>query len=598
MTSPLPVSFDPLKTGNFPGKILGMLRYSDEFSSIALTVEPTHDAVPTVWVKSAELRPILAGLKKAATAPLMLFDLTAIDENERTHRVGPPDASFTVVYHLMLLDRQAEEARIKVALPAVDPGILTITDLWSNANWYEREVWDLFGIRFEGHPFLRRILTPPTWTSHPLRKDHYARATEMPPYSLTEDQEEHEQAAMRFDPSVWGMKRHSDHSDFMFLNLGPNHPSVHGVFRIVLQLEGERIVDAVPDIGFHHRGAEKMGERQSWHTYIPYTDRVDYLGGVMNNFPYVMAVEALGGITVPPRAQMIRVMLAELFRIASHLVFYGTMVQDVGQLSPVFYMFTDRERVFEIIEAICGFRMHPAWFRIGGVAMDLPKGWEGLIRSFLNDLPKRLDEYDAMVMRNPIFQARTRGVGAYTAEEAVEWGVTGPGLRATGMEWDYRRQAPYACYDQLEFDIPTGHRGDCYDRISVHIEEIRQSLRIIRQCVDNMPEGPIKADHPLTTPPPKARTMQDIETLIHHFLSVSWGPVFPPGEARACVEGTKGLNSYFLISDGDTMSYRTRIRTPSFAHLQMIPLLSRGIMIADLIAILGSIDFVMADVDR
>ncbi|QEH95208.1 NADH-quinone oxidoreductase subunit C/D [Gluconobacter thailandicus] len=598
MTFPLPVETTSPKAEDFPGRILGLLRHSDEFSAVIQSVQITRDNVPTVWVKRAELHHVLAALKNAATAPLMLFDLTAIDERERTYREGQPDAPFTVLYHLMLLDRNAEEARIKVALSAEDLSLPTITDLWCNANWYEREVWDLFGIRFEGHPFLRRILTPPTWTGHPLRKDHHARATEMPPYSLTEDQEEHEQAAMRFDPSVWGMKRHNDHSDFMFLNLGPNHPSVHGVFRIVLQLEGELIVDAVPDIGFHHRGAEKMGERQSWHTYIPYTDRVDYLGGVMNNFPYVMAVETLGGITVPPRAQMIRVMLAELFRIASHLVFYGTMVQDVGQLSPVFYMFTDRERVFGIIEAICGFRMHPAWFRIGGVAMDLPKGWEGLIRSFLDDLPKRLDEYDAMVMRNPIFQARTRGVGAYTTAEAVEWGVTGPGLRATGLEWDYRRQAPYACYDQLEFDIPTGNRGDCYDRIAVHIEEIRQSLRIIRQCVDNMPEGPIKAAHPLTTPPPKARTMQDIETLIHHFLSVSWGPVLPPGEARACVEGTKGLNSYFLISDGETMSYRTRIRTPSFAHLQMIPLLSRGIMIADLIAILGSIDFVMADVDR
>ncbi|MBV1838172.1 NADH-quinone oxidoreductase subunit C/D [Acetobacter estunensis] len=571
-------------------------RISEHLPGGLLATQTACDGVSILWIAATDLRSTFAALK--ASAPLMLLDLTAIDERDRIHRDGQPKSAFTVVYHLISLASRTDEVRIKVPLGATAPTLPSICDLWPNANWYEREIWDLFGIHFQNHPSLRRILTPPTWTGHPLRKDHHARATEMPPYSLTEEHEAREQDALRFDPSSWDMRRHSAHSDFMFLNLGPNHPSVHGVFRIVLQLEGERIVDAVPDIGFHHRGAEKMGERQSWHTYIPYTDRVDYLGGVMNNFPYVMAVETLAGITVPSRAQMIRVMLAELFRIASHLVFYGTMAQDVGQLSPVFYMFTDRERVFGIIEAICGFRMHPAWFRIGGVAMDLPNGWEGLIRTFLHDLPLRLDEYDAMVMRNPIFRARTKGIGAYTTAEAVEWGVTGPGLRATGLEWDYRKHAPYACYDQLEFDIPIGTNGDCYDRIAVHIEEIRQSLRIIRQCVDNMPTGPVKADHPLTTPPPKAQTMHDIETLIHHFLSVSWGPVIPPGEARASIEATKGVNTYTLISDGGTTSYRTRIRTPSFAHLQMIPLLSRGIMVADLIAILGSIDFVMADVDR
>jgi NADH-quinone oxidoreductase subunit C/D len=564
---------------------------------LALHPQTVRDEVETGWSNRETVRSLLSALKDEAPTRMMLFDMTAIDERQRTQRGDQPPSDFTLVYHLMRIDRR-REIRIKVPLQMTSLASPSVVDLWPNANWYEREIWDLFGISFDGHPDLRRILTPPTWTTHPLRKDHYARATEMGPYELSEDKERAEQEALRFNPDAWGMKRHSDHSDFMFLNLGPNHPSVHGVFRIVLQLEGEEIVDAVPDIGFHHRGAEKMGERQSWHSYIPYTDRVDYLGGVMNNFPYVMAVEKLAGITVPPRAQMIRVMLAELFRLASHLVFYGTMSQDVGQLSPVFYMFTDRERVFEIIEAICGFRMHPAWFRIGGVAADLPAGWDGLIRTFLDYLPKRLDEYDKLVMRNRIFKARTKGVGAYSLDEAVAWGVTGPGLRACGLDWDYRRRAPYSCYDQLEFDIPTATQGDCYDRVVVHIEEMRQSLRIIRQCLDQMPGGPVKADHKLATPPPRPQTMHDIETLITHFLNVSWGPVIPAGEARACVEATKGLNSYYLVSDGGTMSYRTRIRTPSFPHLQMIPLISRGAFVADLIAIIGSIDFVMADVDR
>ncbi|NPD69706.1 NADH-quinone oxidoreductase subunit C/D [Lichenicola cladoniae] len=566
-------------------------------AGFALHRQAVRDDVETGWTDRDTIHDVLAALKQEAPTRLMLFDLTAIDERQRTRRDDQPASDFTLVYHLMQFDDR-REIRIKVALQMASLTSPSIVDLWPNANWYEREIWDLFGIKFDGHPDLRRILTPPTWTTHPLRKDHYARATEMGPYDLTEDKEIAEQEALRFDPEAWGMKRRSENSDFMFLNLGPNHPSVHGVFRIILQLEGEEIVEAVPDIGFHHRGAEKMGERQSWHSYIPYTDRIDYLGGVMNNFPYVMAVEKLGGITVPPRAEMIRVMLAELFRLASHLVFYGTMSQDVGQLSPVFYMFTDRERVLEIIEAICGFRMHPAWFRIGGVAGDLPKGWDGLIRTFLDYLPKRLDEYDKLVMRNRIFKARTKGVGAYSLDEAIEWGITGPGLRACGLDWDYRRRAPYSCYDQLEFDIPTATQGDCYDRIVVHIEEMRQSLRIIRQCLDQMPGGAVMADHKLATPPPRPKTMHDIETLITHFLNVSWGPVIPAGEARACVEATKGLNSYYLVSDGGTTSYRTRIRTPSFAHLQMIPLISRGAFVADLIAIIGSIDFVMADVDR
>jgi NADH-quinone oxidoreductase subunit C/D len=261
-------------------------------------------------------------------------------------------------------------------------------------------------------------------------------------------------------------------------------------------------------------------------------------------------------------------------------------------------MFTDRERVFEIVEAVCGARMHPNWFRIGGVAQDLPQGWDRLVKGFLEYMPARLREYDGMVMKNRLFQARTKDIGVCTIEEAIEWGVTGPNLRACGLEWDFRKKMPYSGYEQFEFDIPTGQHGDCYDRAAVRVEEMRQSLRIIRQCVDHMPPGPYKSPHPLTTPPLKERTMYDIETLIDHFLNVSWGPPILAGEAFFGIEATKGNNGYYLISDGDTVSYRTRIRTPSFPHIQMVPLLARGLMVSDLIAILGSIDFVLADVDR
>ena len=278
-------------------------------------------------------------------------------------------SEFTVVYHLFSFERN-EYIRIEDrARTAMRLSLDSITGLWPAANWYEREVWDMFGISFSGHPHLQRILMPKSWTGHPLRKDHPARATEMGPFHLSEEKEEAEQeVACASAPRSGACSAAVTAADFIFLNLGPQHPGTHGVLRIVVQLDGEEILDAVPEIGFHHRGAEKMGERQSWHTYIPYTDRVDYLGGVMNNLAYLTAVEKLAGITVPPRAQVIRVMLSELFRIISHLVWYGTFAQDLGQLSPVFYTFNDRERAFGIIEAICGARMHPNWFRIGGVA--------------------------------------------------------------------------------------------------------------------------------------------------------------------------------------------------------------------------------------
>jgi NADH-quinone oxidoreductase subunit C/D len=318
----------------------------------------------------------------------------------------------------------------------------------------------------------------------------------------------------------------------------------------------------------------------------------------MNNLAYVMAVEQLAGIPVPDRARVIRIMLAELFRISSHLVFYGTFAQDVGQMSPVFYMFADRERLFGIVEAITGGRMHPAWFRIGGVAQDLPKGWDRMVREFIDAMPARLDHYQKMTMDNSILQRRTRDVGSYSAQEAIDWGITGPSLRATGVDFDLRRDRPYGGYEHFDFEVPLGHKGDCYDRAAVRVEEMRQSLRIIRQCLEHMPEGPCQSDHRLATPPPRDRTLRDIETLIHHFLNVSWGPVIPAGEASFPIEATKGINNYHLLSDGGTGSYRTRIRTPSFPALQQIPLISRGLMIPDLIAIIASIDFVMADVDR
>ena len=569
---------------------------SNQFPGTSFIEQQTFDSITTLWVPRDKLLSVLGYLKRDCAFE-MLFDLCGVDERTRVHTENLPESDFSVVYHLVSFS-QYRDIRIKVALKEADCKLPTAIPVWPNANWYEREAWDMFGIVFTGHPNLSRILLPATWEGHPLRKDHPARATELEPFRMTKERQDKEQEAMRFVPEDWGMQRKNEHTEFMFLNLGPNHPSVHGAFRIVLQLDGEVIVDAVPEIGFHHRGAEKMAERQTWHTYIPYTDRIDYLGGVMNNLPYVMALEKMAGIKVPDRAKVIRIMLAEMFRIISHLVFYGTFVQDVGQMSPVFFTFSDREKLFRIIEAITGGRMHPAWFRIGGVAHDLPEGWEKMVQDFVDFMPKRLDHYDKMCMQNSILKNRCVDIGVFTKEEALDWGVTGPGLRATGVDFDWRKNRPYGGYDQFDFEVPVFHKGDIYDRALVRIEEMRQSVRIIKQCLDNMPAGAYKSDHPVTTPPVKDKTTHDIETLIHHFTNVSWGPVIPPGECSVTIEATKGNNMYYLTSDGGSMSYRTRIRVPSFPHLQQIPLISRGLLISDLIAILAGVDFVMADVDR
>lgn len=569
-----------------------------KFGESSFVLQQTVENMPTLWLHRDKILDVLTYLKTEYTPHFeTMLDLTAIDERVRVHREGQPESDFTVVYQLLSYSGNCD-VRLKIALSESDLNVPTSIHIWPVANWMEREVWDMFGITFTGHPNLSRILCPPTWKGHALRKDHPARATEMEPYTMSDEIQDFEQDALTFNPEEWGMERSTDDVEYMFMNFGPNHPAAHGVIRFALQLDGEIVKDVVPDVGYHHRGAEKMGERQSWHTYIPYTDRIDYLGGCMNNLPYVLAVEKMAGIKVPQRVEVIRVMMAEFFRICSHLLFYGTWAVDLGQLSPLFYTFADREKAFNIIESITGARMHPGWFRIGGVAQDLPNGWEKLVREFVDYFPARLAEYDKMVMENSVIKQRSRGVGSITTQNAFDWGMTGPALRATGLEWDYRKNRPYSGYENFDFDVPIAVNGDCYDRAAVRVEEMRQSCRIIKQCLENMPEGPYKSDHPLATPPLKENTKEDIETLITHFLGVSWGPVMDPTEVSVGIEATKGINSYYLINDGGSGSYRTRIRTPSFIHIQAVPFISRGLMLADFTAVVATTDFVMADVDR
>ena len=551
-----------------------------------------------LWIKKFQLIKTLKFLNSIKQPYNMLYDLHGVDERVRKNRKNMPNADYSVFYHLMSLEHN-KDILLKVALTQYDLKIPTVTTIYPNANWYERETWEMFGIFFEGHPCLTRIIMPKSWQGHPLRKDYPARATEFEPYMLNTHKEEKEMSDLTFVPEHWGIQRKTNHEDFMFLNFGPNHPSAHGAFRIILQLQGEEIINCIPDIGYHHRGAEKMGERQSWHSYIPYTDRVEYLGGCVNEMPYILAVEKLAGIVAPVKAQTIRVMLSELFRINSHLLYISTFIQDVGSMTPVFLAFTDRQKIYDVVEYITGARMHPAWFRIGGVANDLPQGWDKKLKSLLAWLPTRLREYKKTALQNRILISRSQGIASYGKKEAVEWGVTGAGLRATGVNFDVRKKRPYSGYENFDFDVPLGDGvSDAYNRVLLKFEEIYQSLRILHQCLDNMPIGSIKSNHPLTTPPNKSFTLKHIETLITHFLQVSWGPVMPVNESFQMIEATKGINSYYLISDGNTMSYRTRIRTPSFAHLQQIPSVIRGSLLSDLIVYLGSIDFVMSDVDR
>ncbi|MFQ5785208.1 MAG: NADH-quinone oxidoreductase subunit D [Alphaproteobacteria bacterium] len=382
------------------------------------------------------------------------------------------------------------------------------------------------------------------------------------------------------------------------LNFGPQHPAAHGVLRLVLEMDGEVIERADPHIGLLHRGTEKLIEHKTYLQALPYFDRLDYVSMMAQEHCYSLAVEKLLGCEVPLRAQYIRVMFAEITRLLNHLLWLSTHALDVGAMTPFLWMFEDRETLMEFYEAASGARMHAAYIRPGGVHQDIPAGLDERIRAFLPTFAERLDEIETVLTENRIWKQRTVDIGVVTPEQAMDWGFSGPMLRGSGIAWDLRKAQPYDVYDRLDFDIPVGKQGDCYSRYLQRIEEMRQSLRIIAQCLDDMPGGPVITHDRKIAPPPRAEMKRSMEALIHHFKLYTEGYRVPEGETYTAVEAPKGEFGVYLVADGTNRPYRCKIRAPGFAHLQGLDFMSRGHMLADVVTIIGTQDIVFGEIDR
>lgn len=384
----------------------------------------------------------------------------------------------------------------------------------------------------------------------------------------------------------------------MLLNMGPQHPSTHGVLRLLLELDGERIISCVPDLGFLHTGIEKNMEAKSYEKALVMTDRMDYLNNLGNNLCYCLAIEKLVDLDVPARAQVVRVLLTELQRIASHLVWLGTHALDLAAMSVFLYCFREREIILDIFEMCSGQRMMTSYFRPGGLWRDLPEGFEAAVRDFLGSFPRRLKQYEDLLTNNPLYQDRTIGIGAISAEAALKIGLTGPNLRAAGPDFDLRKAQPYSGYERFDFEVPTASNGDTYDRYIVRMEEMRQSLKIVEQALEKMPGGPFRSDDRKFVPPPRSELGHSMEAVIHHFKLWTEGFPAPRGVVYMPVESPRGLLACYLVGDGGPKPWRVHFRTPSFANLQALPVLSEGHLVADLVAIISSIDPVLGDVDR
>lgn len=521
-----------------------------------------------------------------------LTDVTAVDYSEYLKPSG--SARFNVVYHLY---SHSHNHRFRLrAQVEEDSGIASACSIWKGAEWPEREAFDMFGIRFEGHPDLRRILLPVNFEFYPLRKDYPLQGKGERDVIAPEDPGFLENPFSREGEE----KNDSIASERMVLNLGPQHPATHGTLRLTLELDGERVSRCIPDIGYLHTGFEKLGEHHTYNQWVTVTDRMNYLSPLCNNIGYALAVEKLMGLELPPRATFIRTILWELSRIADHMVWLGTHALDIGAFTVFLYTFEQRERLYNIFELVTGARLTTSYTRIGGLGWDVPENFREAVVDFTIQCPEAIREIEGLLTRNRIWIDRTKGIGVISADDAIAWNLTGPMLRGSGVEYDLRKTEPFLCYEEFDFDIPVGENGDTYDRYLVRVEELHQSLRIIDQAVNKLPGGPVKVDDAKVSLPEKGSVDFGMESLIHHFKVIMDGHGIspPPGEVYAAGESPNGELGFYIVSDGGGQAYRLRVRAPSFMNYQPFPTLVEGLMISDAVAVLGSINVIAGELDR
>jgi NADH-quinone oxidoreductase subunit C/D len=505
----------------------------------------------------------------------MFLDLCGVDYLDAPDRAE----RFEVALHLYSVSGR-HHVRLKVPVPEADPKLPTITHLFLGANWFERETWDLYGIVFEGHPNLSRLLTHDAFVGHPLRKDY--------PQGRRHVLKSPRELLFKTPPPA----------ENMLVNIGPSHPATHGAFRVQAVLDGETITDAEAEIGYMHRNFEKMSENRTYWQIIPYTDRLNYCSSFMNGHGWALAVEKLLGVPAPPRAEAVRVILSEFSRIMDHIVCITTNVVDLGAITPYFVMFRARETVYDLLEACCGARLTVSYVRIGGLAADVPEDFEARCRKTLADCREAWEAGHELLTRNVIFVRRFKDVGVMSKADALSWGWAGPCLRGSGVAYDVRKDHPYSGYEQYDFDVPVGTVGDCYDRYLVRMEEINQSLRIIEQALAKLPGGAVITDDRRVALPPKSEVYSNIEALMNHFKLVYDGILPPPGEVYGYTEGANGELGFYVVSNGEKHPWRVKVRPPCYNNYQAFPHMIRGAMLADAVAILGGLNVIAGELDR
>ncbi len=584
----------PLPTGESADTTRVVERFGEDILAAGL-----HTGSQMVYVKPERLLELAEFLRNDEQLRYdAMTDMTAIDRLELP--IGDAER-FHTVYQFRSYPRK-QHMTVICPLPNSDePSAPSLTGLYKSAEWPEREAYDLLGVRFTGHPDLRRIMMPDGWPNHPLQKNVPLGGEEVP-FSMTWGDPEFATLGTQILPATSvpptlppGMNR-----DNMIINMGPHHPSTHGVLRLVVELDGETVVKIDPDLGYLHSGFEKTGENKRYKDFVYYSDRMDYLSPMLENFAYCLTVEKLLGVEIPPRAQAIRIMMSELQRIASHLFWLGTHVMDVSGTGMSIMMYTtrERERILDLFEMVCGARLTVSYIRLGGVYRDLPDAFLPNLADFLKAMPVRIDEYEQMLTGSPLWDVRLKGVGVLSRDEVINMGLTGPMLRGSGVDWDLRRDMPYGGFENYDFKVPVASEGDCYARYVVRMEEMRQSLRIIEQAVKNLPDGPFKTEDRKVALPPRAELDVSMEALIHHFKLMTEGMLVPPGMLYHAIESSKGELGYFVYADGSARPYRLHIHGPSFNNLYAVDRMSRGGMLSDIVTNVGSIDIVLGDVDR